>query len=534
MTTSNLRREFELTRVPDANRKGMNQLFGFCKDLAQVMRELNVFGDLPDNLAEYREQVLAISLVDMAEDLHHGGRLWNAVEAYNREQFGSPLPGLFREGDEALPPLDTRRFQFFLYTVWEHIAQVDPMGPRDERLFEIADSLADYLRPAFSSYKAPSQTAEFLNKPNPTAWAIKRKLVWLGTSSYLLRILGRDIQEQLLEDASSYSVDDESNANFTPNIVEICDQYITSCATGWSGLFPTELLGRVLNLEPAEYAELVGWEERLGGIFRVLQIKSHKSQVYEMRVRNVLRGDEFAVRMDSPRSVWKGLDNGLLTGYLVPWKGAWYWSGSQNPLGYADVSDEEIKKITRQAGSHQSLSLKPEEMERAWKLAAETQADMIRHHGGQLARYPSQLAFLQAEQARIRAWNELRGNSTDEIPLPEGIEDVPETPALVFFTHRGGVEFVEKPDLVTRALGKPFNTLEGDEEDAIGELIYSRDFSAQLLEELARRHGSVGLTSYLGLEDTEANLKYLLHRYKGDSLHKGKLDFLAYSGSADD
>jgi len=130
---------------------------------------------------------LAVAMTELAEDLHADNGLWRAIETTNRSRFGTPLPLISRGSDAPLAPFDARRFQFFLQTVWCRFKPDRIVSPAHRGLVAVAQRAAAFFSAAFALVPRESPIAGFLGATNPRGWDVKRKLVWLGTHSFLFR-----------------------------------------------------------------------------------------------------------------------------------------------------------------------------------------------------------------------------------------------------------------------------------------------------------------------------------------------------------
>jgi len=64
---------------------------------------------------------LAVALVEFAEDIHAGIGLWQALENYQSEFFGTPLPLFLEVGEQLSGRFDPRRVRHFLYILWRQL-----------------------------------------------------------------------------------------------------------------------------------------------------------------------------------------------------------------------------------------------------------------------------------------------------------------------------------------------------------------------------------------------------------------------------
>jgi hypothetical protein len=179
---------------------------------------------------------LAAVLVEFGEDLHADCGLWRSLENYNREFFGTPLP--LAVGDGSADPLrgfDPRRIQHLIWTLWiEMDPEVCP-SPSHPSLLQLAKVAEGFLTERFARLRADSGVENFLAGPSRLGWEVKRKLVWLGTKSYLFRWLFANYVSKRDEGAT----------------VGITDDFICQESTAWSGLGAIDLLAGALDV-PAE------------------------------------------------------------------------------------------------------------------------------------------------------------------------------------------------------------------------------------------------------------------------------------------
>ena len=165
---------------------------------------------------------LAIALTELAEDLHADAGLWRSLEAYHQEFFGVSLPLLCKPGDPALETFDVRRFQFFLYSVWRHFLPDHIVSPEHRGFQAIARFASKYFSQAFAAQPQLSTVTDFLAKPNRRGWEVKRKLVWLGTRSFLFRFAFNDyVRRQEIKPGEE---------------IAITDDFLCQQCTEWSGL----------------------------------------------------------------------------------------------------------------------------------------------------------------------------------------------------------------------------------------------------------------------------------------------------------
>ena len=131
----------------------------------------------------------AAVLVEFGEDLHADCGLWRSLENYNREFFGTPLPlAVGTSSEEDVPNgFDPRRIQHLIWTLWMEMDPEVCPSPSHANLLQFAKVAGTFLTERFTRLPADSGVKTFLAGSSRLGWEIKRKLVWLGTKSYLLR-----------------------------------------------------------------------------------------------------------------------------------------------------------------------------------------------------------------------------------------------------------------------------------------------------------------------------------------------------------
>lgn len=165
----------------------------------------------------------------------------------------------------------------------------------------------------------------FLARPNKFGWDVKRKLIWLGTHSYLFRNGFRNY------------VEDHGGKPEIP----IIEDFICQQTTAWSGLGVIDILAATLDISPKQRSTLRSWYERHVAYYRVLSIKRHR-----MKLLNLINDKPYAVRAQDATKQFKV--GKIIFGALTPWDGEWYWSGNQ--LIYSDLTKETIQQLVQEYG----------------------------------------------------------------------------------------------------------------------------------------------------------------------------------------
>ncbi|HEY9247657.1 MAG TPA: hypothetical protein VIO38_00920, partial [Rariglobus sp.] len=200
---------------------------------------------------------LALAMTELADDLHADSGLWRSLESCNTALFRTPLPGLWRPVDPPLTHLDARRFHFFLDGVWRHFQPDAIVSPRHRGFASIADEAAAFFSTHLVAPSASNSVAGLFDSDHSRGWDVKRKLVWLGTRSFLLRFAYADY------------VTREAAQRREPPAVAITDDFLSQECTAWSGLGALELLAERLGLSAKDRAELLGWHARHIAFYRI-------------------------------------------------------------------------------------------------------------------------------------------------------------------------------------------------------------------------------------------------------------------------
>jgi len=175
----NLETTIESNRPPVSAGRLDQRLAGLALALRGVVAETQEMFIYPacqldnDSLDE-----LAVALVEFAEDIHAGIGLWQALENYQSEFFGTPLPLFLDVGEPLSGRFDPRRVRHFLYILWRQLKPDLILAPDHRDLTELAETLSEFLAAAFRQQPKDSGVARFLHTPNRRGWDVKRKLVW--------------------------------------------------------------------------------------------------------------------------------------------------------------------------------------------------------------------------------------------------------------------------------------------------------------------------------------------------------------------
>ncbi|MFA7234215.1 MAG: helix-turn-helix domain-containing protein [Terrimicrobiaceae bacterium] len=436
---------------------------------------------------------LAVALTGLAEELHCDTGLWKSLETYHREFFGVSLPLLDKQGDPEPEGFDVRRFQFFLFSVWRHFQPDQIISPRHIGFRKIAQLAGGYFAKAFSTLPRRSAVTAFLSGSNRRGWEIKRKLIWLGSRSFLFRFAFKDYMRQ---QAPEPDLD-----------IAVVDDFLRQECTEWSGLGALDILAATLDLPDADRAVLRGWHERHAAFYRIESWQPQGSQVETLEATNLINDQSYRVRMEIEQSAGAVFQPGqLLYASLVPWRGEWYWSGAQYPLALSKKDFAAMKRDFLRNNSAVAYRYCPDRVQRARDFAAEHLADFVRFHGPGLAVFPDGLPAAAAEQKRLRIFSEIKaGKDLANILRKYGMERPAQSMGLpqkfiesgkgvaVFYHEGEGTEMIKGYDILLSALGNRSDQLSGKEMEVLQAFIEEDTISPAFVRRVIQDAGSTGI-----------------------------------------
>jgi hypothetical protein len=476
------------------------------KALAQAQKDLT-YDTL--KLARPYRKALSAMLVEFAEDLHCGIGIWRSLEQYNQRFFGTPLPFILEAG-AAPPPVEISpaRLQNFLWVVYSQFLTDLLPRPDHTDLIRLAGVAAEVLQDRFAVLPQDSGIKQFLGTPDHYGWEVKRKLIWLGTKSYLFRVF---FQRYV----------DEQDEKFSD--ISITDDFLCQECTEWSGLGALDILAGVLDLTPERRADLLSWSERHNAIFKVLSGNNERIEVL-----NLINDEEYRVRMNLERNPFTR--GSIVYGSLVPWDGEWYWSGEQQRFDPMDAAT--INQLKQNFRMQPTIFYRysPEDLKKARKLVRQQYEEFVARHGKDWVAFPDGLAMAadwqkSAEEkiaslpARERKQFLKKHGSKRPSPPMNLPRDLLESNngIGVYFNSGEGMEIIEDFHDIISGLRKKGEGLTSEEEAAIRGWIWSRSVSPGFVRRLAEEYGSesIEVAFLLRRHDEPYTLEYLLRRYKG-------------------
>ena len=458
---------------------------------------------------------LAGILVDFAEDLHNSTGIWAAYERYNTEFFGTALPLTSSgNGGDLGTVFHPDRFRHLLWVLYPVLFDGLVLSPTHQDLIRVAEASSTCLSDAFSTVPKDSGVKAFLDSPNEFGWDVKRKLVWLGSHSFMFRTLfARYMEEQ------------------PPRRSEIAqtDDFICQECTPWSGLGAIDILAGVLGISEDDRKDLRSWYERHAAFFKILSVNHSMLEAV-----NVINDQPYQIKIDMKRNPFK--PGQLLFGSLVPWRGEWYWSGEQQLLGDASKVDVDklIRTMKRQSPGIVCRYSKEYEAQ-VRQIMSELHEKMMVYHGKDLVVYPNGLSMAADWQKELREQWESRPQQEvndaikkhgikkgrPEINLPKDLLE--ENDGLgVFLNPDEGKEIMTHFTSLVAGLKKMGEGLTEDEEEVIRGFFDSDAVSPRFVKRVLAEYGDESVkTAFLLKGDLPGYwLDYLLRSRKGHFYRK--------------
>jgi hypothetical protein len=484
---------------------------GLVGKLAQAQKGLSS-DDL--KLTKPMLKELAAVLVECAEDLHCQIGLWHSLECYHTEFFGTPLPFVLGSKDTiATDEIASERLQHLLWVLCPQLLPDLILPPDHTDLRRLADVALEFLRKRIAEVPKDSGITQFLGAPNEFAWDVKRKLVWLGTQSYLFRIFYQNYVK---------------DHNAEPSDIGVTDDFICQRCTEWAGLGVLEILAGVLNMPPERRADLLSWYERHAAPFEVLF-----GDKETLEVRNLVTDAPYRVRMNLERNPF--VPGCVVVGSLVPWAGEWSWSGKQQMFKKSDRKEIESLKEGYRRIPNIAYRYCKEDLEKARESVRKHYREFVARHGKDWVAYPDGLAMAaEWQRAAEEKFTSLPLAQREEVMKRHGLSQprpkVTLPPALLeeqdgiggYFNPEEGQEIIIDFNHILSGLERRGANLSPDEIHAIVGWVRSRAISPGFVRRLAKDYGdeSIRAAFLLHKHGEGYALEYLLRRYKGEFYRK--------------
>jgi hypothetical protein len=452
-------------------------------------------------------QELAGCLVDFADDLHNSIGIWRAYERHNSEFFGSPLPVTATTTTGS--GLNLERLRHFLWILYPALIEGLTLSTTHPDLHRVAEASNAFLSNAFQVIPKDSGVESFLQSANEFGWDVKRKLVWLGSRSYMFRMF--------------YSNYMDEHAEGTTDIGHT-DDFICQECTRWSGLGVTDILAGVLDIGDDDRRDLRSWYERHAAFFKLLAVNNETLEAI-----NIISDQPYRIRINMEKHPFEA--GQLIFGSLVPWRGEWYWSGEQQLFGNAsDVDVDELRQNMKRNNSQIVCRYWKDYEVQVCQKAADLHEAMMAYHGKDLVVYPDGLSMAADWQKELRRqWDSKPPHEVKAVMKEHALAKGRPNMSLPkeFVDHRNGLGVFINPDegkeimqdfaLLISGLQREGEALTEDEEEVIRGFVYSTAISPRFVKRVVGEFGGESVKRAFRLQSGLPSywLDYLLRSYKG-------------------
>jgi hypothetical protein len=500
---------FESHRPQGYIRKGDRYLPQLAEGLKQVL--IRAQESLAHNtlyLPSRKLEELATVLVEFAEDIHNDIGIWNSLERYNIEFFGTPLPFVEAKEDVGQEPVNEQRVQHLLWVLYSELNPQLILSPTHRDLKQLSETASGFLKSRFAKIPRGSSVKKFLSQPNKFGWDVKIKLIWLGTHSYLFRNSFRNY------------VEDHGGKPEIP----IIDDFVCQKTTPWSGLGIIDILSSILDISEKQRLDLRSWYDRHQAYYRIL---ANKGQISE--VVNIINDKPYTVRISPHKNPFE--DGKIVFGSLVPWSGEWYWSGTQYTLdNVTEEALQELKDTFRRKSPEIAYRYCNALAEKAKQSNDLQYKEFIKYHGNDLVIYPNGLSMAADHQKELRLQWESKSKDVitkaiekfklnrpePDMPIPRDLLES-ENGIGVYYNSDEGTEIMTGFNNIISGLKKKGANLNEDEENGIRSFIWSDLVSLKFVRRLTQEYGSESIEAAFLIrgDHDESHVDYLLRRYKG-------------------
>ncbi|MGK0186174.1 MAG: hypothetical protein ACI9R3_001957 [Verrucomicrobiales bacterium] len=393
------------------------------------------------------------------------------------------------------------------------------LAPDHLDLQAMADTAAEFLTERFSSMPQDSGVTKFLATENEHASDIKRKLVWLGTESYLFRGF-----------FSSYQ--DEQGKE--PGDISVIESFVCEECTEWCGLGVADILVEAIGLNDEDAEDLLSWRDRHTALFRIIDTKKDGDFIETLTSRNIVNGEDYLVSMNM---IVAGFECGMVFfGALTRWRGTWYWSGEQRRLGkVSSEKDEELRWAMFEESSQSAYRYCEPEAEKARKVMAEHHTNFVQHYEDDLVVFADGLTLAETERKRMaEMWAAAPKEDVEHAMQSQGLER-PE-PRMSFppefMNHDQGISAYSSPEegieycinfhQLSNGMQKQGVDLSEAELETIRGVVVDSSCSVAFIRRLVSDSGpqSIAWAFLIRNQSLEWVMETLLRRYKGSYYRK--------------
>ena len=462
-----------------------------------------------DSLKLNDEQIrrLAHLLIEFAEDLYLDIGIWKSYENHNINIFGTPLPCTLENGEQISEndPINEYRIQHFLWNIYGMLEPNLIFSPHHKDLHYFTEEITFFLNNKQSYFPKKSTIKDFLHQPEDDAYDIKRKLLWLGTKSYLFRENFR------------YYLNKENLKEEIPTM----DDFIVQVATLWSGLGVIDILVDILNLPQTRKKDIKSWKERHLAFYLVKSVQRKK-----LIVTNIITNKTYHIINSTPNPPFN--EGEVIFGSTIKYGDKWYWSGNQKT--FKDLPESQLQEIredfiknTPKVVYRYDKNL----LELARNRLEEMYNEFVAQWGDDMVEFSDGLSYLAYLQGKERKkYEELSPEEFEELKDKHNLKDkspnfnIPdevincETGIMVFFNKVEGQELLIDFNNFKKALEKQGQNLTDEDIDYMHALIEDNSLSPDFVRKIMAKYGNRSVMKAYHV-DTEECLDFLMRKYKG-------------------
>jgi hypothetical protein len=507
---------FRLARPEAYPGKGDKYLPKIIQDLSKLQRKTQKdFRYDALRLSADKIRDLSQTLVEFAEDVHNDIGIWDSLEQYNLEFFGTKLPLIpgSDEGAADQASINKRRLQYLL---WNQYQLFDPeliLSPSHQDLVRLSEMVSDFLSDRFKNLPLGSGIKTFFNQPDEFGWDIKKKLIWLGKHSYLFRRCYQDYIQ--LHGGKPETA--------------VIDDFICQETTDWSGLGVIDILASILKITENQRQDLRNWYERHTAFYKVLSINESV-----VTVLNIINDKPYIVRVGDFSSQFD--KNHLYFGGLVPWNGEWYWSGEQKR--YDSVSDEDLPQLKNTFFSTPQTIVyryRKDLADKARESVKEQYRIFVDYHGKDMAVYPDGRSMAVDMRKQYCFHNESKLKAAGKNPTEHHQPEIPDftksfppdfiecnNGVCIYFNPDEGQEIIQDFFYIVSGFKKRGINLNDDELNAIRGFLEADAISPGFINKLVQEYGDESIRVAFLIPDkvNPYYLDYLFRKHKGHFYRK--------------
>lgn len=446
-------------------------------------------------------------LIEFFEDIYFEIGIWKAYENFNKITFGTILPCTFNNAEIDKINHNSYLFQtqHFLWNIYGLLEPNLVFSPNHRDLVMLSNEISIFIAKSIKRFPKQSSVQLFLKLPNNDGYDVKKKLIWLGTKSYLFR-----------ECLNSYLV----KKNLKEEI-SVIDDFINQNSTIWSGLGVIDILADLLKVPQNRKADIKTWYERHVAFYLIKSIQGKK-----INVENIINQQVYRIIVGSKINPFK--INDLVFGSTVKYGNEWYWSGSQQRFdGFKKEQIQEIREKFITKSAIVAYRYDKQLLEKTKKRNIELYNEFVEYFGSDFIVFPNGLDFAaslqKVERLKYEKLSEeefqklqIKHNLVNKSPnydFPEGLIST-ENEIAVFYNINEGQEILSEYTSLKLALNKNGIDLTDDDMDFIHALIEDASISPIFVQKILLQNGKKSVLKAYHLK-YENDIDYLIRKYKG-------------------